>query len=114
MNDNVVSITPVYSSSGLEDVDILCSQVLVTGATGLVGSHVVDTLLRRGIKVRAVARSKQKADIFLAARSQYTSQLSFYFIDDLNTPGIFQDAVKDVDGVIHVASVSCIPHSPWI
>lgn len=78
----------------------------MTGATGLVGSHVVDTLLKRGIKVRAVARSKQKADLFTAARPQFASQLSFFFIDDLNTPGVFENAVKDIDGVIHVASVS--------
>ncbi|KAI1399030.1 dihydroflavonol-4-reductase [Hypoxylon fuscum] len=80
------------------------SYVLVTGATGLVGSHVVDNLLRRGIKVRAVARSKQKADLFLAARPEFVSQLDFFFIDDLNTPGVFRDAVKGIDGVIHIAS----------
>ncbi|KAI2601885.1 dihydroflavonol-4-reductase [Hypoxylon sp. NC1633] len=77
---------------------------LVTGATGLVGSHVVDNLLAKGIKVRAVARSKQKADLFLAARPQFASQLDFFFIDDLNTPGIFNDAVKGIDGIIHIAS----------
>ncbi|KAI1637000.1 dihydroflavonol-4-reductase [Biscogniauxia mediterranea] len=80
------------------------SYVLVTGATGLVGAHVVDNLLRKGIKVRAVARSKRKADLMKAARPQYASLLDFYFIDDLNTPGVFDDAVKDVDGIIHIAS----------
>ncbi|XXH00997.1 hypothetical protein Hte_007348 [Hypoxylon texense] len=78
--------------------------VLVTGATGLVGSHVVDNLLGKGIKVRAVARSKRKADLFLAARPEFASQLEFFFIDDLNTPGVFDDAVKDIDGIIHIAS----------
>lgn len=82
-----------------------CSHVLVTGATGLVGSHVVDNLLKRGVKVRAVARSKQKAEAFAAARPEFASQLSFFFIDDLNTPGVFVDAVQGIDGVIHVASV---------
>ncbi|KAI1389948.1 dihydroflavonol-4-reductase [Hypoxylon trugodes] len=80
------------------------AHVLVTGATGLVGSHVVDNLLRRGIKVRAVVRSKQKADSLLAARQEFASQLDFFFIDDLSTPGIFQDAVKGIDGAIHIAS----------
>ncbi|EQB48376.1 NAD dependent epimerase/dehydratase [Colletotrichum gloeosporioides Cg-14] len=78
--------------------------ILVTGATGLVGSHVVDNLLGKGYKVRAVARSKQKADAFLSARVQYASKLDFYFIDDLTDPGAFDEAVKDIDGVIHVAS----------
>ncbi|KAI1102512.1 dihydroflavonol-4-reductase [Jackrogersella minutella] len=80
------------------------SYVLVSGATGLVGSHVVDNLLGRGIRVRAVARSKHKADYFLAARPQYASQLDFFFIDDLNTPGVFRHAVEGIDGIIHVAS----------
>jgi uncharacterized protein YbjT (DUF2867 family) len=66
---------------------------------------VVDNLLSKGIRVRAVARSKQKADAFLAARPGHASLLDFYFIEDLITPGAFDDAVKDVDGVIHIASV---------
>ncbi|WYZ33728.1 hypothetical protein EsH8_I_000004 [Colletotrichum jinshuiense] len=78
--------------------------ILVTGATGLVGSHVVDNLLRKDYKVRAVARSKQKADAFLSARCHYASKLEFYFIEDLTDPGAFDEAVKDIDGVIHVAS----------
>ncbi|KAI1206328.1 dihydroflavonol-4-reductase [Annulohypoxylon truncatum] len=80
------------------------SRVLVTGATGLVGSHVVDNLLNRGIKVRAAARSKQKADLFLASRLKFASLLEFFLIDDLTTPGIFNDAVVGVDGIIHIAS----------
>lgn len=67
---------------------------------------MVDNLLGRGIKVRAVARSKQKADLFLAARPEFASQLEFFFIDDLSTPGVFDDAVRDIDGIIHIASVS--------
>lgn len=35
--------------------------VLVTGATGGVGKRVVELLLRKGLRVRALARNKQKA-----------------------------------------------------
>ena len=87
-------------------VDTSLSYVLVTGATGLIGNHVVDSLLKKGIRVRAVVRSKQKAEHMLATRQNYASKLDFYFIDDLTTPGVFDEAVKDVDGVIHPASVS--------
>lgn len=34
--------------------------VLVTGATGFIGSHVIDQLLARGIKVRGTVRSLEK------------------------------------------------------
>lgn len=82
--------------------------MLVTGATGLVGSHVVDNLLQKGFRVRAVARSKAKADAFCRVRPQYSSTLEFCFIEDLTDAGAFDEAVKDVDGVIHIASVSFI------
>ena len=86
------------------DVLTVFSYVLVTGATGLVGSHVVDNLLSKGFKVRAVARSKRKAEAMLATRAKHASQLDFCFIEDLTSPGVFDNAVKGVDGVIHIAS----------
>lgn len=72
------------------------------------GSHVVDNLLHKGFRVRAVARSKAKADAFRRARPQYSSTLEFCFIEDLTDAGAFDEAVKDMDGVIHIASVSFI------
>ncbi|KAK7691061.1 hypothetical protein QCA50_006164 [Cerrena zonata] len=78
--------------------------ILVTGATGFIGAHVVNELLSRGHKVRAVARSKAKAEQMIKDRPQYAGFLDFVYINDLATPGIFDDAVKGVDGIIHVAS----------
>ncbi|KAJ3580226.1 hypothetical protein NPX13_g337 [Xylaria arbuscula] len=79
------------------------SYVLVTGATGLVGAHVVNNLLSKGFRVRAVARSKDKADALLAAMPN-SSRLDFFFIEDLTDPIAFDGAMKDIDGVIHLAS----------
>lgn len=80
--------------------------VLVTGATGFIGAHVVDTLLERGIKVRGATRSPAKGESMIKARPQYKGKLEFVQIDDFEKPGGLVDAVKGVDGVIHVASVS--------
>ncbi|KAI0111061.1 dihydroflavonol-4-reductase [Nemania sp. FL0031] len=82
------------------------SYILVTGATGLVGAHVVGNLLSKGFRVRGVARSKSKAkaDALLAAMRQRASRLDFFFIEDLTDPTAFDEAVKDIDGVIHLAS----------
>ena len=66
---------------------------LVTGATGFIGAHVLDEILRRGHKVRAAVRSKSKAEQIAQARPQYSNLLEFTFIDDLTSPGVFDDAV---------------------
>ncbi|KAK7417851.1 hypothetical protein QQX98_004326 [Neonectria punicea] len=78
--------------------------ILVTGATGFVGAHVVNCLLRKDFKVRAVVRSKAKASRMLDSYKDFSDQLDFYYIDDLTTPGVFHDAMKDIDGIVHLAS----------
>ncbi|TPX16153.1 uncharacterized protein E0L32_004148 [Thyridium curvatum] len=78
--------------------------VLVTGATGFIGAHVVDELLRRGLKVRGATRSLAKGDAMIKARPQFASSLDFVQIDDFENPGRLDHAVKDIDAVVHVAS----------
>lgn len=70
----------------------------------------MDNLLNRGVRVRAVARSRTKAEQMLKARPQFKKLLDFYYIDDLTSKGVFDDAVRGIDGVIHIASVSLIVH----
>ncbi|PSN65912.1 NAD dependent epimerase/dehydratase [Corynespora cassiicola Philippines] len=82
----------------------MASYVLVTGATGFIGAHVVDELLRRGFKVRAATRSIKKSSIFKHHRPDYTEQLDFVEIGDFSRATSFDEAVKGVDSVIHVAS----------
>ena len=80
--------------------------VLVTGATGFIGAHVVDELLRRGLRVRGATRSMIKGEAMIQARPQYASSLDFVQIKDFAAPGTLDHAVKGIDAVIHVASVS--------
>ncbi|KAL4894687.1 pyridoxal phosphate-dependent transferase [Aspergillus ambiguus] len=80
------------------------SRVLVTGATGFIGAHVVDCLLARGVFVRATTRSKQKGEAMRFARPQYASHLEVVEIHDFTQLGVFDDVITDIDAVIHVAS----------
>lgn len=77
--------------------------ILVTGASGFIGSHVVNEALLLGYSVRGTARSQQKADATskLFNNSKYSTAIVTDFTHD--TAGI-NAAVKDVDAIIHVAS----------
>lgn len=79
--------------------------VLVTGATGFIGAHIVDALLARGIRVRGTTRSLSKGEAMLRARRKYANLLEFVQIGDFESPDGLVEAVKDVDGIIHTASV---------
>ncbi|KAL3468143.1 hypothetical protein BJX64DRAFT_84985 [Aspergillus heterothallicus] len=80
------------------------NSVLVTGATGFIGAHIVDALLARGLRVRGATRSPAKGAAMLKARPQYADKLEFVQIDDFEKPGGLEDAVRGVDGVVHTAS----------
>jgi nucleoside-diphosphate-sugar epimerase len=71
--------------------------VLVTGATGFVGSHVAETLIRRGDRVRALARER--------ADSAFLESLGATIVrGDLSEPGTLGPAVEGVDVIAHCAA----------
>lgn len=79
--------------------------MLVTGATGFIGAHIIDSLLFRGLKIRATARSLEKGELMKKARPQYASQLEFVEIGDISIIGAFDNIMDGVDAVIHSAAV---------
>jgi len=82
--------------------------VLITGATGHVGFRVLVVTLEAGYRVRAAVRNQEKADTILAAPSIKAlnpgSRLTFTFVPDILADGAFDEAVKGVDSIIHIAS----------
>ena len=82
--------------------------VLITGATGHVGSAVLLHALRAGYTVRAAVRSESKAASVLA-RPQVQAlnpgpRLSFAVVPDITAPGAYAAAAEDATHIIHIAS----------
>jgi 2-alkyl-3-oxoalkanoate reductase len=73
-------------------------KVLVTGATGFVGSHLVEALRRRGDDVTILARSAQKATALAPLGVEV-------MLGDLNDRPALERAVQGRDVVYHVAGV---------
>jgi nucleoside-diphosphate-sugar epimerase len=73
--------------------------IFLTGATGYIGSAVLDALIKGGHQVTAMARDKEKAER-LAARGATP------VVADLSTPKRYLPAVKAADAVVYAASDS--------
>ena len=73
-------------------------RVLITGATGFIGSHLVDTLLRRGDQVTALVRTPAKA----RGLEQRGVRLVAGTLSDVLAVG---DACRDQDVVYHLAGL---------
>lgn len=80
--------------------------ILVTGASGFVATHIVRAFLEAGYKVRGTVRSEQTAAKVKKNHPEYTSQLSFSIVPDVQTPGGFDEAVQNIDGVSNAPYVA--------
>ncbi|KAG9048856.1 methylglyoxal reductase (NADPH-dependent) gre2 [Tulasnella sp. UAMH 9824] len=83
------------------------SKVLVTGANGLFGSWISKVLLERGYLVRGTVRTASKGEVLKTAFK--SPNFEYIVVDDIITSGAFDDAVKDVDGIIHTAAPILTP-----
>ncbi|KAK7020195.1 hypothetical protein VNI00_017808 [Paramarasmius palmivorus] len=85
------------------------SLILVTGATGYIAAWVCRILLERGHNVRGTVRSEAKGKQLVEEFSKRIAgyrhgQFDFVIVSDISEPGAFDEAVKGVDAVQHVAS----------
>lgn len=86
--------------------------VLVTGAEGFIGSTLVDMLVDRGAKVRAMVHYKPYAEKGYLARYLDDPHSPVEMIaGDVGDAGRVMDAVAGCDTVFHLAALIGIPYS---
>ena len=80
--------------------------ILLTGGTGHIGYRTLVEALRAGYEVRAAIRRESSIAEIKATKSiqPYLSSLSFVIVEDITKDGAFDEAVKDVSYIVHVAS----------
>lgn len=106
--------TPADGAQAAEDdrPRLLDTRVLVTGATGFIGSHLVEELLLRGAEVRAFAHYNSRGSVgnLEAIDDGLRDGLEVYF-GNIEDPEAVRRAVEGCDVVFHLAALVAIPYS---
>jgi len=97
-------------------MNLFGKKVLVTGADGFIGSHLVEALLAEGCKVKAfVYYNSFNSWGWLDSFEKDVLSGIEIFAGDIRDPNGVREAMKGVDVVFHLAALIAIPfsyHSP--
>jgi dTDP-glucose 4,6-dehydratase len=86
--------------------------VLVTGAAGFIGSHLVEELYNRGASVRAMVRYTSRAEVGMLEHVPKDCREGVkIFYGDLRDPGAVREAVEGMDALFHLGAVISVPYS---
>jgi NAD dependent epimerase/dehydratase len=86
--------------------------VLVTGAGGFIGSHLVERLAAEGAKVRAFVRYNSRGDIGLLNQLSADARKKMEIVGgDIRDSSAVLDAAQNVDLAFHLGALISIPYS---
>ena len=83
------------------------SKVFITGATGFIGGNLVSGLLKRGFKVKILARSKKLIDLH-----PWKDKAEIVY-GDITEPETFEKEVNDCEIFIHDAALISFWNREW-
>jgi NAD dependent epimerase/dehydratase len=93
-------------------MSLLGKQVLVTGADGFIGSHLVERLVTEGARVRAFCLyNSQGSWGWLDGVSPEVRREIEVHLGDIRDARMVQDAVRGCEVVFHLAALIAIPYS---
>ncbi|KAH8586406.1 putative NAD dependent epimerase/dehydratase [Bisporella sp. PMI_857] len=80
--------------------------VLITGVNGYIASRTAEAFLNEGYNVRGTVRNKNSAAGLLEVLEPFVTagRLEIVEVKDITIPGAFDEAVKGVHAIIHMAS----------
>ncbi len=88
------------------------ARVLVTGADGFIGSHLVEALVDRGKEVRAFVRYNAfNSWGWLDTVNEDVREAIEIFSGDVRDPNGVREAMRGIDVVYHLAALISIPYS---
>jgi nucleoside-diphosphate-sugar epimerase len=91
------------------------SLVLITGVNGFIATPIAQQLLARGYRVRGTVRNATKSkwlveDLFRSEVSNGSFEL--VTVKDMVSEGAFREAVRGVDAIAHVATITSLDPDP--
>ncbi|KAK0619568.1 putative aldehyde reductase 2 [Immersiella caudata] len=91
------------------------SRVMVTGANGLLASHICLQLLERGFNVRGAVRDTAQSSWLLEGRFKAHADrgaIELVSVPDFGVKGAYDEAIKGASAIIHTAYVTNIVPDP--
>ena len=85
-------------------------RVLVTGAGGFIGSHLTESLTRRGAQTRALVEYNSEGQWGWLEHSSLRGEFEVA-LGDIRDIDTLSAAMKDIDVVFHLAALVAIPYS---
>ena len=85
-------------------------QILVTGADGFIGSHLTETLLNMGCRVRALSLYNSSNDWGWLEVIPQNDNLEIV-CGDVRDPHFCKEITKNIDVIFHLAALIAIPYS---